>query len=42
MVAQNQTEDGLIRMVFGLGTRAVDRVGDDYPVLISQGSQTFP
>lgn len=30
-------EDGLIRMVFGLGTRAVDRVGDDYPVLISPG-----
>ena len=30
-------EDGLIRMVMGLGTRAVDRVGDDYPVLISPG-----
>ncbi len=26
-------EDGLIRMVPGLGTRAVDRVTDDYPVL---------
>ena len=24
-------EDGLIRLVPGLGTRAVDRVGDDYP-----------
>jgi hypothetical protein len=30
-------EDGLIRMVPGLGTRAVDRVADDYPVLISPG-----
>jgi pyruvate,water dikinase len=30
-------EDGLIRMVPGLGTRAVDRVGDDYPVLVAPG-----
>lgn len=30
-------EDGLLRLVPGLGTRAVDRVGDDYPVLISPG-----
>ena len=30
-------EDGLIRMVPGLGTRAVDRVADDYPVLVSPG-----
>jgi pyruvate,water dikinase len=29
--------DGLIRMVPGLGTRAVDRVMDDYPVLIAPG-----
>ncbi len=29
--------DGLIRMVPGLGTRAVDRVSDDYPVLIAPG-----
>jgi pyruvate, water dikinase len=29
--------DGLIRMVPGLGTRAVDRVVDDYPVLIAPG-----
>lgn len=28
-------EDGLLRMVMGLGTRAVDRVGDDFPVLLS-------
>lgn len=30
-------EDGLVRLVPGLGTRAVDRVGDDYPVLVSPG-----
>lgn len=30
-------EDGLIRLVMGLGTRAVDRVSDDFPVLISPG-----
>jgi pyruvate,water dikinase len=30
-------EDGLLRMVPGLGTRAVDRVQDDYPILISPG-----
>lgn len=30
-------EDGIVRLVVGLGTRAVDRVGDDYPVLISPG-----
>lgn len=30
-------EDGLLRMVMGLGTRAVDRVGDDFPVLLSPG-----
>jgi hypothetical protein len=28
-------EDGMLRIVPGLGTRAVDRVGNDYPVLIS-------
>lgn len=28
-------EDGLIRFVPGLGTRAVDRVSDDFPVLVS-------
>ena len=27
--------DGVIRLVAGLGTRAVDRVSDDYPILIS-------
>ncbi len=30
-------KDGLLRMVLGLGTRAVDRVADDYPVLIAPG-----
>jgi predicted nucleotidyltransferase len=29
--------DGLIRMVPGLGTRAVDRVGNDYPILSVPG-----
>jgi len=29
--------DGLIRLVPGLGTRAVDRVGDDYPILAAPG-----
>ena len=28
-------EDGLLRLVPGLGTRAVDRVSDDYPVLVA-------
>ncbi|MBN1631866.1 MAG: PEP/pyruvate-binding domain-containing protein, partial [Thermoleophilia bacterium] len=32
-----ERHDGLIRLVPGLGTRAVDRVGDDYPVLVSPG-----
>lgn len=30
-------DDGLIRMVAGLGTRAVDRIGDDYPTLLAPG-----
>ena len=30
-------EDGLVRLVPGLGTRAVDRTGDDYPVLLVPG-----
>jgi len=29
--------DGMVRMVMGLGTRAVDRVGDDYTFLASPG-----
>lgn len=30
-------EDGLIRFVPGLGTRAVDRLSDDYPILVAPG-----
>ncbi len=30
-------EDGLVRMVPGLGTRAVDRLSDDYPVMFAPG-----
>ena len=35
--ARIRREDGLVRMVPGLGTRAVDRIGDDYPVLVAPG-----
>lgn len=35
--ARIKREDGLIRLVPALGTRAVDRVADDYPVLIAPG-----
>lgn len=30
-------EDGLLRVVPGLGTRAVDRLSNDYPVLVAPG-----
>lgn len=30
-------EDGLIRLVPGLGTRAVDRLSDDFPILVAPG-----
>ena len=30
-------EDGLVRLVPGLGTRAVDRTSDDFPILVSPG-----
>ncbi|MFH0735412.1 MAG: PEP/pyruvate-binding domain-containing protein [bacterium] len=30
-------EDGLVRLVPGLGTRAVDRVSDDFPILLAPG-----
>jgi pyruvate,water dikinase len=30
-------EDGLLRLVMGLGTRAVDRISNDYPVLVAPG-----
>jgi hypothetical protein len=32
---QIRREDGFIRLVWGMGTRAVDRVGNDYPRLIA-------
>ena len=35
--ARIKREDGLIRMVPGLGTRAVDRIADDYPILVAPG-----
>lgn len=35
--ARIKRDDGLVRLVPGLGTRAVDRVPDDYPVLIAPG-----
>ncbi|MCL4305109.1 pyruvate, phosphate dikinase [bacterium] len=34
-------EDGLIRIVPGLGTRAVDRLSDDYPVLAAPGQPSL-
>jgi len=33
--AKIKREDGLLRMVMGLGTRAVERVGEDFPRLVS-------
>jgi predicted nucleotidyltransferase len=32
-----ERDDGLVRLVPGLGTRAVDRLSDDYPVLFAPG-----
>jgi hypothetical protein len=40
--ARIKPEDGLVRMVMGLGTRAVDRVNDDYPILFSIGHPELP
>ncbi|HNQ21488.1 MAG TPA: PEP/pyruvate-binding domain-containing protein [Phycisphaerae bacterium] len=34
-------EDGLLRMVLGLGTRAVDRGGSDFPRLVALGEPTL-
>jgi hypothetical protein len=34
-------KDGLMRIVMGLGTRAVDRVGDDYPRLVPLATPTL-
>jgi len=33
--------DGMARLVVGLGTRAVDRTGDDYPVLVALKQPTL-
>ena len=33
--------DGMARMVLGLGTRAVDRTSDDYPVLVALEQPTL-
>lgn len=30
-----RAEDGFVRIVWGLGTRAVDRVGDDFPCVVA-------
>ncbi|OGL43194.1 MAG: pyruvate, phosphate dikinase, partial [Candidatus Schekmanbacteria bacterium RBG_13_48_7] len=34
-------EDGLVRLVPGLGTRAVDRLSEDFPILIAPGQSTL-
>jgi hypothetical protein len=34
-------EDGFVRLVWGLGTRAVGRVGDDYPRLVALSHPTL-
>lgn len=34
-------EDGLVRMVPGFGTRAVDRLSDDFPILVSPGQSAL-
>ena len=39
--ARIQRGDGLVRLVPGLGTRAVDRLADDYPVLIAPGQPSL-
>ena len=39
--ARIRREDGLVRLVPGLGTRAVDRVADDYPILFVPGQPSL-
>lgn len=34
-------EDGLLRMVMGMGTRAVERVGNEYPRMVAPGEPTL-
>ncbi len=38
---QIRQEDGFLRLVWGLGTRAVDRVGNDYPRLVALSHPTL-
>ncbi|HEX7435051.1 MAG TPA: PEP/pyruvate-binding domain-containing protein [Anaerolineaceae bacterium] len=38
---QIRKEDGIIRLVWGLGTRAVDRVGNDFPRLVALSHPTL-
>jgi len=38
---QIKQEDGFLRIVWGLGTRAVQRVGDDYPRLVALSHPTL-
>jgi hypothetical protein len=39
--ARIQRQDGLVRLVWGLGTRAVDRVSNDYPRMIALSHPTL-
>ncbi len=34
-------QDGMLRLVHGLGTRAVERVGEDYPRIVALGQPTL-
>jgi hypothetical protein len=38
---QIRREDGFVRLVWGLGTRAVERVGNDYPHLVALSHPTL-
>ena len=38
---QIRREDGFVRLVWGLGTRAVERVGNDYPRLVALSHPTL-
>lgn len=38
---QIRKEDGIVRLVWGLGTRAVDRVGNDFPRLVALSHPTL-
>ncbi|HPT72575.1 MAG TPA: PEP/pyruvate-binding domain-containing protein, partial [Candidatus Cloacimonadota bacterium] len=36
-----ERDNGLLRLVPGLGTRAVDRIGDEYPLLLAPGQPSL-